>query len=80
MDSILAEDLILFVNPVLLSRGPVVWRRGYTVLATGNILLSRDPRLAVAPPALLLSGLAAADAGEYVCQVTALAWGRGVTV
>ena len=51
----------------------VVWRRGYTVLSTGQILLSRDLRLSVHQGNLHISRLTHNDTGEYVCQVTSLA-------
>ena len=51
----------------------VVWRRGYTVLSTGQILLSRDLRLSVHQGNLHISSLTHNDTGEYVCQVTTMA-------
>ena len=51
----------------------MVWRRGYTVLSTGQILLSRDLRLSVHQGNLHISRLTHNDTGEYVCQVTSLA-------
>ena len=52
----------------------MVWRRGYTVLSTGEILLSRDLRLSVGHQGNLhISSLTNTDTGEYVCQVTDLA-------
>ena len=52
----------------------MVWRRGYTVLSTGEILLSRDLRLSVGQQGNLhISSLTNTDTGEYVCQVTDLA-------
>ena len=51
----------------------VVWRRGYAVLSTGEILLSRDLRLSVGQKGdLHISSLSDSDSGEYVCQVTSL--------
>ena len=35
---------ILYPDPVAGSSIPVVWRRGYTVMSTGPMLLSRDNR------------------------------------
>jgi len=54
----------------------LVWRRGYDVLATGPLLLSPDPRIAVdhkgGSSSLVISSLREGDAGEYVCQISLL--------
>jgi len=51
----------------------VVWRRGYTVISTGHILLSRDTRLSVGHTGHLhIAAVRHNDTGEYVCQVTSM--------
>jgi len=53
---------------------PLVWRRGYSVLATGPVLVSPDPRLRIeehgGKSTLVISSLTEKDAGEYVCQLS----------
>ena len=52
----------------------IVWRRGFTVLSTGQVLLTKDSRYSLEEEksTLSISSVHEADAGEYVCQVTTM--------
>ena len=52
----------------------IVWRRGFTVLSTGQVLLTRDTRFSVdgERSILSISSVREDDAGEYVCQTTTI--------
>lgn len=55
---------------------PVVWRRGFDVLATGAVVVSADPRVSVQAgrdqTTLVINRITEQDAGEYVCQISVL--------
>ena len=52
----------------------IVWRKGFTVLSTGQFLLTMDTRFSVqverGKNMLSISSIRKEDAGEYVCQET----------
>jgi len=52
----------------------IVWRRGFSVLATGHIVLAADPRISVSKQhgvnTLVIKEITELDAGEYVCQIS----------
>ena len=54
----------------------MVWRRGFTVLSTGKMLLTLDTRFGVkeerGASILSISSVREGDGGEYVCQVTTM--------
>ena len=52
----------------------IVWRRGFTVLSTGQVLLTKDTRFRVEGERSILSisRVREDDAGEYVCQTTTI--------
>ena len=52
----------------------LVWRRGFTVLSTGQVLLTKDSRFSLEgkESILVISRIQESDAGEYVCQGTTM--------
>ena len=50
----------------------IMWRRGFTVLSSGQVLLTKDTRFSVKGERSILriSRVREEDAGEYVCQTT----------
>ena len=52
----------------------IVWRRGFTVLYTGQVVLTKDTRFSVEGERSILSisMVREEDTGEYVCQTTTI--------